>query len=127
METPMMVFLMISLRLSPVEGSDLHNADSNIGTTCHGVQSPGVKYQNCSGGDGDLNEHHNQNLSVSNTHSPTEVREDKNTRDNLSRDVSPGVIPNRVVEARPTNKDLESPRLHLPKTLTKFPTSIFQM
>ena len=34
----------------------------------------------------------------------TRVREDKNTSDNS--DVSPGITHNRVVEARPTNKDL---------------------
>ena len=84
-------------------GSNVPHARSNIGITCHDVLSSDVKYQSCSG---DLNEHHNQNLSISNKHSPTEVREDKNTSDNMYHDVSPGVIPNRMVEARPTNKAL---------------------
>ena len=78
-------------------GSNVPNADSNIGITCHDVLSSDVKYQSWSGGYGDLNEHHNQNVSISNTHSPAEVREDKHTSDNMSRGVSPGVIPNRVV------------------------------
>ena len=101
----MMVFLMISLVISS-RCSNVFNADSNIGMTCHDVLPSDVKHQSRSGGDGDLNEHHNQNLSLSNTHSLTEVREDKNTSDSMSRDISPGVIPNRVVEARPTDKDL---------------------
>ena len=87
-------------------GSNVPNADSNIGITCHDVLSSDVKYQSWSGGYGDLSEHHNQNVSISNTHSPTEVREDKNSSDNMSRGVSHGVLPNRMVEARLTNKYL---------------------
>ena len=97
----MMVFLVFQIVSS--RGSNVPNADSNIVITCHDVLSSDVKYQSCSG---ELNKHHNQNLSISNTHSPTEVREDKNTCNNMPRDVSPGVIPYRMVEARPTNKDL---------------------
>ena len=101
-------------------GSNVPNADSNIVVTCHDVLSSDVKYQSCSS---DLNEHHNQNLSISNTHSPTEVREDKNIHDNMSRDVSPGVIPNRMVEARPTNKDLVRYSDHSQNASTQASTS----
>ena len=72
---------------------------------------------------GDLTDHHNQNLSISNTHSPTEVREYNNTSDKKSRDVSPGVIPNRMVEARPTYKDLVGYFDHSQNSSTQASTS----